>query len=171
MPAGLILLLAFLAWPFLEIAAFIVIGREIGILPTLATVVGTSVLGAVLLKQQGMAALMAIRREMRHGELPPQAIGHAALIGLGGLLLLLPGFVSDIFGILLFLPPVRSLILAALARNATIVVVRGRRSGVGRTVVDLDPEEWHETTPPPPSRPDPSARPRITGPDDDARRP
>ncbi|MEJ1159703.1 FxsA family protein [Prosthecomicrobium sp. N25] len=139
MPFGLLLLVGLAAWPFLEIAAFIAVGREIGILPTLLTIVATSATGALLLRVQGLSALNAIRRDLRAGGLPVNALGHAALIGIGGLMLLLPGFVSDVVGLLLFLPPVRSLILAALSRNASVVVVRSRQS---RRVLDLEPEEW-----------------------------
>jgi UPF0716 protein FxsA len=136
---GLILLIALLSWPLLEIAMFIAVGREIGILPTIVMILATSAIGGLLLRLQGIAALGAIRRDLRAGGLPVSALGHAALIGIGGVMLLLPGFVSDVFGLLLFIRPVRSLILAALARNAKVVVVRSQGS---RRVVDLEPEEW-----------------------------
>lgn len=167
MPTGLIILVAILAWPFVEIATFIAVGREIGILPTLVAVVATSVMGGLLLRAQGLAALKSIKREVRHGELPADAIGHAALIGIGGLLLLLPGFVSDILGILLFLPPVRSLILARLARRTTIVVVRSQQRGSARGIVDLDPDEWQSRGAEPGRRPAPSDPARLPGPGPD----
>lgn len=167
MPTGLIILVAILAWPFVEIATFIAVGREIGILPTLLAIVATSVAGGLLLRAQGLAALKAIKREVRHGELPADAIGHAALIGIGGLFLLLPGFVSDLFGILMFLPPVRSLILARLARRATIVVVRSQQRGAARGIVDLDPDEWQSRRPDPGPRPAPHDPARLAGPGSD----
>lgn len=141
MPIGFILLILLLGGPLLEIAVFIAVGSEIGILPTLLLILATSTLGAVLLRAQGFAALRQIARESRGGGLPLTALGHAALIGIGGFFLLLPGFVSDVLGILLFLPPVRSLILKAVASHGSVVVM----TRPGRTrddVIDLDPAEW-----------------------------
>jgi UPF0716 protein FxsA len=150
----LVVLLMFLAWPFLEIAAFIAVGEHIGILPTLALTILSSMAGGLLLRIQGLAVLDRARRELTDGRVPAQEIGHAALITLAGFLLLVPGFISDAIGLILFLPPVRSLILRAVARNMNIIVVSTSSSRRRtRTVVDLDPDEWHETdassTPPP----------------------
>lgn len=147
---------AILAWPFLEIAAFVAVGREIGIFGTLALTIATSAVGAVLLRFQGVASLMRVRREMAHGGEPMRAIGHTALIALGGVLLLLPGFVSDIFGLLLFIPAVRTALIGWIGRNAHVTVIRAGRGG--RRVVDLDPDEWRrrddaEADPAAPRRP------------------
>lgn len=163
MTIGRILALAFLAWPFLEIAAFIAVGRQIGILQTLLLIVVTSIVGGLLLRIQGISALRQVQRAVAGKGDPLRSIGHAALIGFGGLLLLLPGFVSDLFGVLLFLPPVRALILAGLARNADVVVVRTRaRAGV----VDLDRSEWRSDDP----RHETDGTGRLPGPPDPDRR-
>jgi UPF0716 protein FxsA len=147
-----LLVAAILAWPFLEIAAFVAVGREIGIFGTLALTIATSALGAVLLRIQGVASLRRIRRAIVAGGEPVQAIGHTALIALGGLLLLLPGFVSDILGLLLFVPLVRKALIAWIGRNARVTVVSTGRGG--RRVVDLDPDEWRR-------RDDPEADPAV----------
>jgi UPF0716 protein FxsA len=97
-----------LALPFLEIAGFVIVGRQIGVLYTLALVIGAGVLGAVLLRIQGFGAMARIRRELEAGGDPGREVAHGAMILLAGVLLLIPGFVTDIIGLLLFLPPVRA---------------------------------------------------------------
>jgi UPF0716 protein FxsA len=141
MPIGFFVVFGFLAWPFLEIAAFIAVGREVGILGTLALVVLTSLIGAFLLRSQGLAGLARVREDMRRHTLPAESLGHAALIGLGGVLLMLPGFVSDAFAILLFIQPVRHWILATIGRRIA-VSVNGQMRASQTVVMDLEPEDW-----------------------------
>lgn len=157
MTFGRILVVALLAWPFVEIATFIAVGREIGILRTLGLMVATSLLGALLLRVQGVAALRQLKAATEGRADPAASIGHAALIALGGVFLLLPGFASDVFGVLMFVPPVRSALIAAITRNARVTVVRSRtRAGV----VDLEREEWRSED----VRPAPHGdRPRLPG--------
>jgi len=138
-----IILLLFLCWPFLEIAGFIYVGEHIGILATIALTLLSMVAGAILLRLQGIAVLQKMQTELRAGRVPAAQLGHAALIAFAGLCLLVPGFVSDIIGLLLFLPPVRSLVLMLVTRNIHVVV----RSATVRTrVVDLDPEDWRDVS-------------------------
>ena len=130
--------LLILAWPFIEIAGFVEVGRQIGVFATIALTLATSALGAALLRHQGTALLADMQRSLRQGGLRGSQLGHGALISLGAFLLLLPGFVSDAIGLILFLPPVRSLVIALLGRNLKVVVVSERRAGT----VDLDPADW-----------------------------
>jgi UPF0716 protein FxsA len=136
-----IVLIVILCWPFAEIAGFIYVGGYIGILPTIGLTLLSSFIGAILLRIQGIAVLQKMQSELRSRRLPASEMGHGAFITLAGLCLLVPGFLSDIVGLLLFLPPVRSLILMLIARNLRVVV----RTSKGRTrVVDLDRDEWQE---------------------------
>lgn len=135
------ILLLILAWPFLEIATFIYVGSRIGILPTIALTLLSSFVGVLLLRIQGIALLQKMRTELAANRVPAADIGHGAFIAFAGLCLLIPGFLTDILGLLLFLPPVRAFILYLLSRNATIVV---RTSTTRSGVVDLDPADWHE---------------------------
>jgi UPF0716 protein FxsA len=137
------ILIAIVCWPFLEIAAFIYVGERIGILATIGLTLLSTVVGALLLRLQGIALLQKMQFELRSGRVPAAELGHGALITLAGVCLLVPGFVSDVVGLLLFLPPVRSLLLSLLTRNVRVVV---RSSSSRKGVVDLDPEEWHEVT-------------------------
>jgi UPF0716 protein FxsA len=143
-----LLFAAFLAIPLIEIAFFVVIGQTIGLWPTLLGVVITAVAGASLIRWQGMQVIADLRRTAERGELPGRQIADAMLIGLAGLLLLLPGYFSDIIGILLLLPPIRSLIYRQLSRHFRVVPAAhwGARAGPGRLggTIDLDDEDWRE---------------------------
>ena len=145
--------------PILEIAVFIVVGREIGVLATLACIFLTAVIGSALLRIQGFSVLSRIRTEVDQGRMPGREVGNGVMILAAGLLLLTPGFVTDTIGFLLFVPPIRTLLWNAIASRVVVTVVSGGADftagrpgggGDGR-VVDLDPEEFHEAgdkTPP-----------------------
>lgn len=148
-----------LALPFLEIAGFVVVGQEIGVLYTLALVVAAGILGAILLRVQGFGVMTRVRRELDAGGDPSRELAHGAMILLAGVLLLIPGFITDIVGLLLFLPPVRDAAWRFL-RSRVSVSTRGfggfagsaaswgagsgpgpnRRRG-GKTI-DLDADEY-----------------------------
>jgi UPF0716 protein FxsA len=160
-----ILVVAILCWPFVEIAGFIYVGEHVGILATIALTLLSSLAGAILLRIQGIALLQKMQVEIQAGRVPTNHMGHGALITLAGLCLLVPGFISDIIGFLLFLPPVRSLLLMLLARNIHVVV---RSSKSTTRVVDLDPDDWREVKPTSGDEPDdrPDANRRLSGPRD-----
>ena len=137
-----------IAWPFLEIAAFVAVGERIGIIGTIALTLLSSATGVLLLRIQGLMVLRKVVAGVQSGQLPPATIGHAALIALGGLLLFIPGFISDVIGLLLFIPPVRSAILAFLGRNIRVVEVSSSHASWRRRdgVVDLEESEWHASS-------------------------
>ncbi len=143
-----LLFLLFIAIPLMEIAAFVVIGGEIGVFATLALVFATAIAGSILLRYQGFGILTRIRSELDAGRLPQREVIHGAMILLAGLMLLLPGFVTDAFGLLLFVPAVRDAVWAFLApriRIVTNVDARDfRRSPFEKDdgVVDLDESEY-----------------------------
>jgi len=144
-----------LLWPLAEIAGFVLVGRALGLWVTLGLVVGTAILGAFLLRSQGMQILRQISAESREGRMPGRTLVDGAMIVVAGILLLLPGFLTDIIGLALFIPFVRSFLWSLIGRR--IVVVRTSRStghhyDGGRTgpagqkpgpVVDLDEEDFH----------------------------
>ena len=130
--------LAVLALPFVEIAGFVVIGGRIGVLATLAWVVLTAMLGLALIRRQGLDALGRARAALRRGESPTAELADAALVSLAGVLLLLPGFVTDAFGLVLALPPVRRRIVARMRARFRA----GRRPG--RPMIELDVHEYRE---------------------------
>ncbi len=101
--------IALLFLPLVELAAFLLSGRYIGIPETLLLVVATSVLGAFILKKEGVKAIKNVQEQLNLGRLPGDAILNGFCVLLGGILMLLPGFLSDIAGVLLLLPPTRKL--------------------------------------------------------------
>lgn len=119
------------ALPFVEIAGFVIVGSHIGVLWTLALVVAAGMLGAVLLRFQGFGAMTRARAELAAGGDPSRGIADAAMILVAGILLLIPGFVTDIAGLLLFLPPVRHLAWRFLSRR--IAVSTNGFAGFGQT--------------------------------------
>ncbi len=145
--------LGFLALPIIEIALFIKVGQAIGLWPTLALVIGAGVAGMLLLRLQGLQIVGQMRSNMSSGRLPARDIADAMMIGMAALLLVLPGFLSDIVALALLLPPVRGLIYDALARRITVVSASsysGYGAGVppqdrrvdGPDVIDLDDDQY-----------------------------
>lgn len=113
--------LVFFALPLLEIAAIVGTGRVIGTWPTIALLVVMSAVGAWLVRREGAAAWLALRDAVQTGRPPAREITDAALVLVGGALLLTPGFVTDAAGLLLILPVTRPLtrrwLLAAAERQ------------------------------------------------------
>lgn len=134
---GLIILLAMIAVPIGEIAVFIQAGDRFGLWPTLGAVIVTAFIGTALLRHQGFGTLRRIQESADRGEAPVAELFDGLCLLIAGALLLTPGFITDGFGFLLFLPPFRHLLggyaLAYLMRNATIHTGRpgGRGHGPG----------------------------------------
>jgi UPF0716 protein FxsA len=149
-----VLALILFGLPLLEIAVFVIVGSKIGVLWTVALVVLAAIAGAVLLRIQGFGVLGRIRRELDAGRDPGRSLAHGGMILLAGLLLVIPGFVSDLFGLLLFIPPVRDFVWGQLRRRITVTAFDAgfghARRRDGRTI-DLDAEDFHRTAPDPKS--------------------
>ncbi len=145
MPAGVVVLLSLILLPLIEIAVFIEVGSAIGVLPTIALTVLTAIAGTAMLRHQGLALLMKMRSELDAGRVPGEELTHGALIVVASILLLIPGFVTDVVGLLLFVPAVRRAIGHFVIRRADVVIVSGTRRRSGR-VVDLDAEDWSSSS-------------------------
>lgn len=138
----------FLLLPLLEIAGFVVVGSRIGALATVGLVIASAILGALLLRIQGIGALRRAQVQAQAGGAPDREIVHGAMIVLAGLLLIVPGFITDIIGLLLFLPPVRDLAWNAI-RSRIVVVgtgfsMRGAQARRETKVIDLDERDYRE---------------------------
>jgi UPF0716 protein FxsA len=107
---AIVILLAFILTPIIEIAVFIEIGDVIGLWPTLAIVVLTAMAGTAMLRAQGLATFAAAQQSLARGEFPVRQVFDGACLLVAGALLLTPGFVTDGIGMALFLPPVRGLL-------------------------------------------------------------
>jgi len=141
-----LLLIGVLALPLVEIALFVLVGQAIGLWATLAAVILIGLAGALVLRWQGVAVLGEMQRRMRQGELPARQMGDTMLIGLAGLFLLIPGFFSDIVGLLLLIPFTRRLIWRMLARNFRVVEITpdGYRRQQQPGMIELDESDWRD---------------------------
>jgi UPF0716 protein FxsA len=130
-----VLALLFLVVPFAELFVLIKVGQVIGALPTVAVLVVVSVVGAAMVKREGMAVVRRAQEQVRRGRVPGAELVDGVLILFAGTLLISPGFLTDVFGVLLLVPPVRRVVRAVavrrLARRATQTIE-----------VDMELEGW-----------------------------
>ncbi len=103
-----------LALPFVELYLFLVVGREVGPFPALVLIVLTSFLGLALARSQGMRILVKYREATSRGRLPHDAVLDGLLVFVAGVLLILPGFLTDAVGFLLLVPPLRRFVRGRL---------------------------------------------------------
>jgi UPF0716 protein FxsA len=145
MRLGKWLLSGLLLLPVGEIAAFVLVAAILGVIPALALLIAGSVAGALVLRHAGSGRLRRLKTAAKKGDIPDiRANSGSLLTVLGGLLLLLPGFLSGIGGILLLLPPVQHWIGRALGR----MIERGTRAAGRPAVVDLERGEWRQVAEP-----------------------
>jgi UPF0716 protein FxsA len=156
-PDVLLLLILFIVVPIAEIYVIIQVGQAIGALWTVLILIADSLIGARLLSWQGRRAWASFQTTMAEGRMPHREVLDGVLIILGGAFLLTPGFLTDIVGLLLILPPTR----AFFRRLLTRIAMRPSRLGWARVVVGTprgprpQPTARPEATPPPPALPPP----------------
>jgi UPF0716 protein FxsA len=134
-----LLVALFILLPIAEIYVIIQVGGAIGVLPTLAILILDGFVGAALARSQSRAAWARFNRVLAEGRVPARETADGAMIIFGGALLLTPGFITDVVGLSLLLPPTRALIrrgLGGLARRRasfewTVVTPGGRGRGRG----------------------------------------
>ena len=114
------LFLFFILLPVIEITLLIKVGQAVGVWYTLALLVLMGVLGVLMLRWQGFSTLLQVNRRLQEGVLPAREIVSGALLALGGFLLLLPGFFSDILAFLCLLPPTRFMLVAYILRKGLV---------------------------------------------------
>jgi UPF0716 protein FxsA len=126
-----LLLLLFIVVPIAELFVIIQVGDAIGVLPTIALLIADSVLGSMLMRSQGRAAWRRFNEAVAEGRIPHREVLDGALVIFGGALLLTPGFLSDILGALLLLPPTRALARTVVARRVLPRLVVSGLGGAG----------------------------------------
>jgi len=126
---ALVLVFVFIVVPIAELYVLIQIGSAIGVLPTIALLILDSVLGAALMRSQGRAAWMRFNRALAEGRVPGREVMDGALVIFGGALLVTPGFLSDVLGLILLLPPTRAIVRTVLVRRFAGRVVASATSG------------------------------------------
>jgi UPF0716 protein FxsA len=145
-----------LALPFLEIAGFIVVGSKIGVLATLGLIILSIFVGVFLLRFQGLGLIQKIREETAAGRTPKRELVHGVMLVFAAFLLIIPGFITDIIGLLLFIPAVRDFGWRCISDRVVVVDSAERRRGRPDTarikdrVIELDPEDYS-------SKPDPDS--------------
>jgi UPF0716 protein FxsA len=127
--------------PLLEIAGFVVIGGRIGLGPTLLWVLAAALGGIGLIRQGGLNAVTKLQAAMNEGREPGHSLIDGAVIVIAGLLLVVPGFVSDVVALILLLPWTRNLLLRGMARHFETRVYRGKGpAGTVRTTTIIEGE-------------------------------
>lgn len=145
---------SFLLLPLVEIALFVVVGRAIGLFPTLALVILAAIAGGLLLRHQGMGVISRLRNNVSAGTIPGRTMFDAMLIGVAAVFLVLPGFLSDVVALALLVPAVRGWIFSSLAGRVRVVeTTTSYRSYSGPThhgdadeikSIELDNDDWRE---------------------------
>jgi UPF0716 protein FxsA len=124
----------FILLPIAELYVIYKVGDSIGILPTLLLLAADSVIGSLLLRSQGRTAWRKLNEALAQGRMPVREVQDGVAVVFGGAFLITPGFLTDIFGVLLLLPPTRALIRNyAVKRFSSTVSVRVA-SGAARRV-------------------------------------
>lgn len=118
--------LLFLLFPVIELAVLIKVGSMIGVLTTLLLIVLSAIVGAGLLRFAGVATALRARERLARGELPDREMLEGLMVAIGGLLLMLPGFISDAVGLLCLLPLTRGIVIDRLKRRSEAHTVRQR---------------------------------------------
>jgi UPF0716 protein FxsA len=120
------LLLIFIAVPIAELYVILQVGDAIGAIPTVALLAADSVLGSVLLRSQGRSVWRQFNRALAEGRVPHRELLDGVAVIFGGAFLITPGFITDVIGLLLLLPPTRAAIRRVAVRRI------GRRLSVGK---------------------------------------
>jgi UPF0716 protein FxsA len=135
-----LLILVFIVVPIAELYVILKVGDAIGWAPTLALLVLDSLLGTWLLRSQGRAVWTRFQQTMQAGRIPHREVFDGVLVIFGGAFLITPGFITDIIGVLLLLPPTRSLFRRLLIRRGGRILgfsMAGRRAA-GAPPVESD---------------------------------
>jgi UPF0716 protein FxsA len=122
-----VLVLVFIVVPILELYVILKVGDAIGAVPTILLLVADSLLGSWLLRQQGRSVWARFNETLAAGRMPHREVLDGVLVIFGGAFLITPGFITDIVGIVLLIPPSRSLVRRIVARRL------GRRVAIGVT--------------------------------------
>jgi UPF0716 protein FxsA len=152
----LVLMLAFLVVPIAELAVIIAVGRSLGVFETIFLLIAISVVGAWLVKHQGLSILRRIQTQLSAGRLPTKDLVDGGLVMFAGALMLTPGFLTDVLAVLLLLTPTRVPIRALLMKRFARRIETGRHEWVsrrGRQTVIIDTVDLTRTDNPPPMPP------------------
>jgi UPF0716 protein FxsA len=138
----LALLALFIVVPLAELYVILKVGDAIGVVPTIALLALDSVLGSLLLRAQGRAVWRRFNETLAAGGMPHREVMDGVLVIFGGAFLITPGFITDVVGLILLLPPtralVRRLLVSRLGRRVTMRAVPGQPYDVEGTATEHD---------------------------------
>jgi len=115
-----VLFVLFIVIPIIEITVLLQVGEWLGLWPTMAIVIASAWLGAKYVRQQGIATMQSVQTKMVQGEMPSAEIVTGLMLLVAGVLLVTPGFVTDIFGLSLLIPNVRQAIAAMVQKHMLV---------------------------------------------------
>ena len=140
--------------PLVELYVIVQVGQSFGLLPTIALLIAVSAIGTSLIKSEGVKVYRDFVSAIRRGEEPTEQIVHGMCLLVAGVLMLAPGFISDVVSLTLLVPPIRRLIAGLVVRRATqkVTVIRATHSGpivesrghietTSYEVIDVEPHE------------------------------
>ena len=140
--------------PLVELYFIVQVGQTIGLLPTIALLIAVSAVGTSLIKREGIKVYREFVAAIRRGEEPAEQIIHGVCLLAAGVLMLAPGFLSDVLSLTLLVPPIRRFIAARVLRRSArrttvirathsgpIVETRGTIASTTFEVIDVDPNE------------------------------
>lgn len=126
------LFLLIILFPIVEIITLIKIGSQIGALNTIVLLILIGTLGSLSARMQGIAVLNKIQNNLNLGQMPDKQLLDGAMILAGGILLVVPGFISDILGLLLLIPLTRTLIKAVIQTQMKSMINKGETIHIAR---------------------------------------
>jgi UPF0716 protein FxsA len=144
----LALIALFIVLPLAELYLIYTVGDAIGVIPTLLLLAADSVIGSLLLRSQGRAAWRRLNEALAEGRMPHREVQDGVLVVFGGAFLITPGFITDVIGLLMLLPPtrplVRRLVMRALTRRVERRMTRPRGDfDVEGTATEHEPPPRH----------------------------
>ncbi len=121
----MVIVLLFLATPFIELYVLLQVADSVGVVNTIGLLALVSIVGAWLVRREGLGVLRRAQQELAEGRLPERQLVDGLLVLCGGVLMLTPGFFTDVFGFTLMFPPTRVLYRVILLRRFARRVTRG----------------------------------------------
>lgn len=134
--------LLLIAWPIAEIATLVWVGGHLGVINTVGLVLLAAFGGLALFRYVGFGLLKRVQNELSAGRMPTGTVLEGFIVLVAGILLILPGFLSDVMAVLLLFAPIRRLIIAAIAARVTVSTASSGRPTPQDGIVDLDDDEW-----------------------------
>jgi len=121
MDPRLLLFFIFIGFPLLEIYVLLEVGERLGSEATIFVIVFTGVMGVLLLRHQGMYTVSRMRKSMERGEIPAMAMFEGVFIFASAILLLVPGFITDVVGFAFLITPIRRFIIYRIMHSARFI--------------------------------------------------